>query len=204
MSETKRDLRVIFVGNSQVGKTTLMNRYIDKEFTAQSQTTINPVFSPATATTRNGTEIVMQLWDTAGQEKYQALSQVFYRDSHVAAICFDPNDQESVKSVPTWKNLVIQHEPKCSLVLVATKLDLVDQEKRGEVGTLANNLAHDIGVEYSFLTSSVTNEGVIELFTEIATIGEGILTKGSDNPVAPTVKVDSQTNKKNNKKDCNC
>ena len=178
------DLRVIFVGNSQVGKTALMNRYIDGEFSPPSQTTINPIFTPSKATSQKGTEIGLQLWDTAGQEKYQALSQVFFRDSHVAVICYDPSDEPSVHSIQKWKSDVLKHEPNCLLILTATKIDLVQPDQKLDVITNIGQLAKENDIGQFFVTSALTGEGVNELFVSIATIGEEIFEsqKNSNQP----------------------
>ena len=199
------DLRVIFVGNSQVGKTALMNRYIDGEFTPPTQTTVNPIFTPKTITSSNGTEIAIQLWDTAGQEKFQALSQVFYRGSHIAAICFDPSDEASKEAVPQWKERVLSHEPNCALILVATKVDLIEQSSRMEINGVTSHIAEECGINNYFITSAKTGEQVDELFTQIATLGEEILLKApKKEEQTSSIKLESQPTTQNDKKLQNC
>lgn len=188
----KDDLRVIFVGNSQVGKTALMNRFIDGEFSAPTQSTVNPIFTPKSAISENGTEIMMQLWDTAGQEKFQALSQVFYRDANVAAICIDLSDSATFSTVSVWKERVLTHEPECKLILVGTKHDLVQGDAKNKALQELSEAAEAAHIEYFYITSAKTGEGVNELFVQIATMGEAILTKPSNAPQPSKITVDDQ------------
>jgi small GTP-binding protein len=200
------DLRVIFVGNSQVGKTALMNRFIDGEFTPTTQTTVNPIFTPKVVESTNGTEITMQLWDTAGQEKYQALSQVFYRGSHVAAICYEVSDASSKDAIPMWKERILNHEPGCAVILVATKIDLIESSERMNACEVASHAAAEHGIASYFITSAKTGEGVDDLFRHIATIGEEVLNKAQkqEEPPSSVNLQPKDSQKKSDRQNCPC
>ncbi|EAY05224.1 Ras family protein [Trichomonas vaginalis G3] len=178
---SSEDLRVIFVGNSQVGKTALMNRYVDGEFSSTEQTTVNPIFTPKSATSASSKEIMMQLWDTAGQERFQSLSQVFYRDAHLAVICVDLSEPSTIDTISLWKERVLAHEPSCALIAVGTKLDLVFSENRTKVLSQLSEKATECQISSYYVTSSKTGEGIEDLFTQIATLGEDILSKKVNN-----------------------
>lgn len=207
MSDTKDYIRVIFVGDSGVGKTALINRYMEDEFSEETTSTMNPQFASAVATTINGDEINLQLWDTAGQEKFQSLSVVFYRDANIAIICFDASAENSYESIGKWKNQVLEYCPDCQIILAVTKLDLIDMEQRSDKINQWNELSQQNGLEFMFLTSAKTYEGFKELFTQIATVGDGIIHK-KDAPPKPhenTVRLSpSNNNPAQRKKDKAC
>ena len=101
--ERAPDARVIIIGNTQVGKTALLNRFVDKTYSPTTSSTVTPVFSPSQIETSSGTVVSLQLWDTAGQEKYQAVGKVFYRNANYAVICFESSDDDPLESIQKWE-----------------------------------------------------------------------------------------------------
>lgn len=206
MTEPTEYVRVIFVGDSGVGKTALINRYIEDEFSEETTSTMNPQYSSAVAQTTDGKDINLQLWDTAGQEKFQALSIVFYRDANVAVICFDSSNENSYESIGKWKSQVLEHRPECAIILAVTKLDLIPLEGRSEKMTNWNDLAQKNGISNIFLTSAKSFEGFKELFTQVATVGDQVIHK-KDAPLpqrSGTVRINSDNNNQPNKKANGC
>ncbi|KAK8883276.1 hypothetical protein M9Y10_045927 [Tritrichomonas musculus] len=165
-------IRVIFVGNTNVGKTALNTRYLQNDFNPEGAPTISPASSSVTAKTTTGKEVTLQLWDTAGQERFQSLSQVFYREANVAIICVDGSDPDSFNSVRVWASRVREFEPNCKFVLAVTKIDLV--EDRTSIVQLATQTAAEEEMPEGnvFYTSSKTGECVQELFAYVATLGD--------------------------------
>lgn len=78
MDEPKLNFKVILVGESGVGKTNLLTRYISNKFFVGTNTTIGIEFSSKVITVKD-TPVKVQLWDTAGQERYRALTSAFYK-----------------------------------------------------------------------------------------------------------------------------
>jgi small GTP-binding protein len=119
-------VKVILVGNSGVGKTCLIGSYLKNTFENRPTPTVAPAYSCREVKKRDGTVIVLQIWDTAGQERYSSISQLFFRDSDVALVCFEPNDESSLLGVHNWVKRILTEVSKCHLFGVIMKLsDLI-------------------------------------------------------------------------------
>jgi GTPase SAR1 family protein len=111
----------------------------------------------------------MGIWDTAGSERYEAMSRIYYRSAKAAIICFDllvPDDFEKVRE---WVGELKEQEPACALYIVGCKLDLVDPtaaQSRIDPA-LVRNYAQQVGA-HVFETSAKTGRNVDELFFTIA------------------------------------
>jgi small GTP-binding protein len=115
----------------------------------------------------NGTLVALQIWDTAGQEQYQSISQMFYRDAQVAFICYD---QKAIDGVDDWAFTLRNLVPDCRISLVVTKSDLLDANGLQALTAASARRAADIGALY-FVTSAKTGEGVPEVFRSAARVG---------------------------------
>ncbi|KAF3549378.1 hypothetical protein DY000_02002953 [Brassica cretica] len=94
-------LKVIVLGDSGVGKTSLMNQYVHKKFSLQYKATIGADF--VTKELQIGDKLVtLQIWDTAGQERFQSLGAAFYRGADCCALVHDVNVAKSFDSLETW------------------------------------------------------------------------------------------------------
>jgi small GTP-binding protein len=161
----KLTLKLILVGSSGVGKTSLVTSFFKQKFEAQIVSTVSPAFCNAPIEIDPHTTVDLQIWDTAGQEQYQSISQMFYRESHIAFICYD---RDEVGSVARWVARVREHAPDAKLFLVATKADLLTEE--GAEGAMTRegvDRATELNAKY-FLTSSLTGRNVFELFESAA------------------------------------
>ena len=157
-------LKVIMVGNSAVGKTSLVARYVEQPFTERTVSTSSPVFISATENV-NGENVDLEIWDTAGQEQYRSLMAMYFRGANVALLCFS---KETFGSIPEWNQAVKDAEPHCKILLVLTKSDLLSEDEIQGVYHDVEGL--DSAIEYvDFLvTSSKSGEGVRELFSTAA------------------------------------
>jgi len=72
----------------------------------------------------------MQIWDTAGQDRFESISTTFYKGAHGILLCYSITDRKSFENVTKWMNVINQHAPKnVSIVLAGTKVDLVEQRQ---------------------------------------------------------------------------
>ena len=94
-------LKVIILGDSGVGKTSLLNRYVNNKFDNRYQATIGADFRTK-ETEVEGTLVTLQIWDTAGQERYQSLGSAFYRGADACLLVFDLSSQESFRNLTAW------------------------------------------------------------------------------------------------------
>ncbi|KAL7712147.1 Ras-related protein Rab-7b [Entamoeba marina] len=104
MSKPKKTLlKMILIGDSSVGKSSLMNQFINKNFNSQYKATIGADFLTKEIDVDNQS-IALQVWDTAGHEKFMSFGQAFYRGSDCCFLVFDVTNEISFKSLDTWKN----------------------------------------------------------------------------------------------------
>jgi Ras-related protein Rab-7A len=94
--------KIILLGDSGVGKTSLINRYRTHHFSSRIKATVGADF--CTKEIKFGDQLIsVQIWDTAGQERFQALSCAFYRGSDACIICFDLTDAMTFSNLTSWK-----------------------------------------------------------------------------------------------------
>ena len=136
--------KIIFVGDAGVGKTTIINRINDNEFQSSYDATIGVDFWAKKINFR-GNEITLQIWDTAGQEKYRGLIPSYVRNSSIVFIVFDITNRKTFESIPKWIELIKSIE-KNILVLIGNKDDLEEkrevEEKEGKELAKKNEIAY--------------------------------------------------------------
>ncbi|KAH0791900.1 small GTP-binding protein [Histomonas meleagridis] len=192
----RRPLKIILVGSSGVGKTSLINTFFEQPYETETQPTVAPAFCSTTVEVSDQSKVELHIWDTAGQERFQSIGGMFYRDSDIAFICFD---YDSKDTIPSWISRVRQQVPECIIFLVLTKEDLLTSEQRSEILNdsdvmVQNNKAHSL-----FLTSASTKNGVVPLFNAAAECVFQILTSAQPITVDVTKKDDGGNGKK-----CKC
>ena len=161
-------VKVILVGNSGVGKTCLIASFYKQSFDNKTSPNVAPAYSYSDVRNSKGLTIRLQIWDTAGQEKYLSVNQLFFRDSGVAFICFEAGDKESLESVPDWVKRVKDEVPTCELLFVITKSDLKTKEEMETILDEAKNALQQYNPQKIYVTSAVTREGVTEVFDAAA------------------------------------
>lgn len=119
--------KVVLIGDSGVGKTNIMSRYIKDEFSIETKTTVGVEFG-AKKLEINGNNIKAQIWDTAGQERYKSITNAYYKGAKGALIVFDITRSSSFESVDKW---LIELKSKCevdvSIILIGNKCDLENE-----------------------------------------------------------------------------
>ncbi|XP_074600491.1 RAS oncogene family member Rab7 [Brevipalpus obovatus] len=127
-SRKKVLLKVIILGDSGVGKTSLMNQYVNKRFSNQYKATIGADFLTKEFEIDNRL-VTMQIWDTAGQERFQSLGVAFYRGADCCVLVFDVTAPNTFKSLDAWRDeFLIQASPRdpesFPFVVIGNKIDL--------------------------------------------------------------------------------
>ena len=130
MSEEESGIKVILLGESSVGKTSLIKVAIGKKFNSSELTTYSANYS-IKKFNYNGKEYTFNLWDTIGQEKYRALTKMFFKDSKIIILVYDITSEKSFKELEYWYNQVVNELGKEGyyLAIVGNKKDLYNQEK---------------------------------------------------------------------------
>eukprot|EP01121_Diplochlamys_sp_Union-15-3_P015503 TRINITY_DN5139_c0_g3_i1.p1 TRINITY_DN5139_c0_g3~~TRINITY_DN5139_c0_g3_i1.p1 ORF type:complete len:192 (-),score=34.80 TRINITY_DN5139_c0_g3_i1:29-604(-) len=164
---SKVDVKVVFLGQHSVGKTTLVDRYLNGSYKPNVTATVGAAFA-AKKVVIGGQTITLGIWDTAGQERYESMSRIYYRSARAACICFDLTSSQSYKKVKFWVEELLANEEQCIIYLVGTKVDLVNEgEARVVDAAEITNYAESVSGKY-FETSSKTGQNVEALFTTIA------------------------------------
>jgi len=170
-------MKIVTIGDSNVGKTALLTRYTDSSFTESHVLTIGNYLLNITYSFLSGVEfrmkpidvekkrITLHLWDTAGVERFSALTSSFYNKASGILLCYSISDRVSFERVTHWIVQVQQFARKdvCKL-LVATKCDLKERRVSTEEGKA---LAERYGIKF-IETSAKENKNVDEAFMAIA------------------------------------
>lgn len=120
---------MVLIGESGVGKTNLLSRFTRNEFNHDSRTTIGVEFSTRTLTL-DGHLVKAQIWDTAGLERYRAITSAYYRGAVGALLVYDITKHQSYESVDRWLKELYDHADASILVmLVGNKSDLKDEAR---------------------------------------------------------------------------
>ena len=117
-------MKVIIIGDSSVGKTNIMSRYLKNQFLENSKATVGVEFG-AKLFNINGHKIKAQIWDTAGQEKYKAITGAYYKGSKGAFVVYDITRKDTFESIDRWINdLKTTGDPKLNIMIIGNKCDL--------------------------------------------------------------------------------
>jgi len=165
---SKVDVKVVLLGKHDVGKTCLVERYLHGKFKFNVTATVGAAFG-AKKVDVNGTSITLGIWDTAGAERYESMSRIYYRSARAAIVCYDLTNKQSFGKVRFWIEELLANEKNCDIYIVGTKLDKIqeDPESRAIESHNVENYAENIGAKV-FETSSKTGENVENLFYKIA------------------------------------
>ncbi|KAI0135759.1 hypothetical protein F4811DRAFT_534715 [Daldinia bambusicola] len=164
-------LKVIVLGDSGVGKTSLLNQYVNKKFSASYKATIGADFLIQKVLI-DDQQVTVQLWDTAGQERFQSLGVAFYRGADCCVLVFDVNNSKSFDSLDSWRDeFLIQASPRdpenFPFVVLGNKID-VDESKRVVSSKRAATFCQSKGDIPYFETSAKEAVNVEQAFDVIA------------------------------------
>jgi small GTP-binding protein len=142
--------KVIFVGNANVGKTSIVQRKINNTFNSVAHSTIGAALN---LFEKDGKKI--EIWDTAGQERYRSLIKIYFRGARIAVIVYDATDKNKIKSIDNWLKIVKDNDIN-EIIIVGSKCDL--------------NFRDDVLTHYPhILVSSKNNINIDTLFDLIVT-----------------------------------
>ena len=166
MSEVE-SFKVVLIGESGVGKTSIITQFIDQTFQEDQQSTTGGTFSTKSVVCDNGKTLKFEIWDTAGQERYRALTKMFYKDANAAVLVYDITRKDSFEEIQNyWSNQIKESSPPgIILAVAANKSDLIDHEAVDE--EQARKFAEDLGA--IFVSTTATQiDPVNDLFIQIA------------------------------------
>ena len=166
MSEVE-SFKVVLVGESGVGKTSIITQFIDQTFQEDQQSTTGGTFSTKSVQCDNGKILKFEIWDTAGQERYRSLTKMFYKDANAAVLVYDITRKDSFEEMQNyWANQIKESSPPgIILAIAANKSDLIDNEAVDEEA--ARKFADDLGAIFVSTTAKQI-EPINDLFIQIA------------------------------------
>ena len=167
--------KIIFVGDAGVGKTTIIGRIMDNPYNEVYEPSIGVDFMSKNIKFR-GQNVKLQMWDTAGQEKYKGLIPSYVRNSSIVFVVYDVSVKTSFDNIPKWINFIKTIE-NTTLVLCGNKIDLSNREVTKEEGQA---LAQKEGIAF-FEVSAKTDENIKNMFynmvVELPTFAENNVNK---------------------------
>uniref|UniRef100_A0A2K6KPE9 Ras-related protein Rab-23 n=1 Tax=Rhinopithecus bieti TaxID=61621 RepID=A0A2K6KPE9_RHIBE len=134
-------IKMVVVGNGAVGKSSMIQRYCKGIFTKDYKKTIGVDFLERQIQV-NDEDVRLMLWDTAGQEEFDAITKAYYRGAQACVLVFSTTDRESFEAVSSWREKVVAEVGDIPTVLVQNKIDLLDDSciKNEEAEALAKRL----------------------------------------------------------------
>jgi len=167
MSKKKKmtRLQIITLGDSKVGKTSILNRFKDGSFNTNIITTIGVDFVSKVVKVGNK-EVLVRLWDTAGQERFHTVTHNSYKKSQGVLLVFDVEDKETLAGLQKWMSLLNEHGDK-SIVkyLIANK---IDSDKRTVMTEEGKELADKYNMKY-YEVSAKTGVNITKSITDLVT-----------------------------------
>ena len=151
--------KIVLLGDSNVGKSNILSKYLHNEFNQDSKSTVGVEFCSKTFEIDEKTTIKAQIWDTAGQERYRSITNSYYKGAKGAFIVYDITKKSSFENVDSWLNdLKLNNNENINIILIGNKSDL--EEKREISVEIGEKKA--INNKIGFIETSAKNGNNIE------------------------------------------
>ena len=193
----KNEMKAILLGNSGVGKTNLIKTSMGNNFEEDSQTTTNATFFQKEI--KIGKEsYYLDLWDTAGQEKYQSVTKIFLKKSEIIVFVYDITDENSFNDLEKWIEMseeMIDNDHICGIV--GNKADLYSKEKVEE--RVAREYAESKRMQFQLVSAKENPSLFTNFLKDLVIEHKGCIRSEQSEHV-----VLKKENKSTKKEKCNC
>ena len=171
-------VKLLMLGDSTVGKSSLMTRFANDNFSEAFEATIGVDFRIRILNVGE-TRVKLQIWDTAGQERYRTITRAFYRNAQGIMIVYDITNKESFLNVDKWLQQAAEYgSPRARIILVGTKCDLESERQVSYEDGLRKGEQHGIKfIETSAKASTNVDTACKTLVSEILAEGDPITNK---------------------------
>jgi Ras-related protein Rab-11A len=154
--------KIVIIGDSGVGKSNLLSRYLKNEFSLDTKSTVGVEFATQKLEIQNF-KVKVQIWDTAGQERYKSITNAYYKGAKGALLVYDITKKETFENIDKWIfELKRNGDEDLTLVLIGNKCDLESQRE------VCKSIGNDKAMLYNcaFIeTSALSAENVNKAFT---------------------------------------
>ena len=200
--------KILILGDATVGKTSMLLRYIDNKFATDSLSTLG-VDVKYKYVTLDNKKIRMNIWDTAGQDRFKTIAKNYFKGANAVIFVFDVNHKNTIDKIKFWINSVKDNSSINILeIIVGNKIDI--EGKREVTKEQLKSLGEKYGME-TFETSAKTGEGINEVFNYLVTNliknpNIGKVLSDEESSVSNSVRLITKNtfNKKNKAHNCNC
>ena len=128
------DAKIVIIGQTNVGKTCIVQKFIQGNFSEKSENTLAGTYL-SKVVELDGYLIRLQIWDTAGQERYRSMARIYYRGAHAAILVYDINERSSFDAIDSWvDSLYTNTDKNIQLYIIGNKYDLSDRQISYEEG----------------------------------------------------------------------
>ena len=171
------DIKVITLGNSEVGKSSFIIKYIDNSFTLYYTATLGIDFKQKKIKLKDGRDVRLRIFDTAGQERYKSVSASFIKKADGVILIYDIGNLESFEAVENWiKSIREIGKDKLPIILVGNKCDLSDDKRMISLKE-GQDKADEFNIPF-YETSCKEGINIKEVFEKLV---DDIMEKGSKN-----------------------
>ena len=190
-SESSKTFKILTIGESGVGKTCILRRFVENKFLKNHLATIGIDFKTKTLNINNQ-EIKLKIWDTAGQERFRNITTQYYKGADGIVLIYDVTDDASYEKIRDWMEQILSNTKRedIGLVLLGNKCDM---EPRAVTEEQGNKMAEELKVSY-FETSALTGQGINEAFNELTR--DIMKRKGVDNGGNENLELKNNVSKK--------
>ena len=157
--------KVVMLGLSGVGKSSVMLRAARNEFLETMDATLGAAYIPIKRTATSGETVYMEVWDTAGQERFDSLAPMYYRNARAAIVVYDISDRLSLSKAKYWCQLIRQCLPLATILLIGNKCD---KENVRAISRTEGRAIATTTDSHFYETSACSGYNVQEVFQDLA------------------------------------
>ena len=194
--------KLILIGDSCVGKSNILLKYLKNQFNENSKTTIGVEFGTKNIIINNK-RIKIQIWDTAGQERYRSITSAYYKGAKGALIVYDITRKNTFDNIDKWiTDLKLNGDKNICIIILGNKSDLINKrEINKNDGIKKAEMYKTAFLETSALNGDNISKAFDELIEQIVINNKNIFQDDNENEIDKGVNLNDEKNN-NNKKCC--
>ena len=201
----KEEIKLIILGDTGVGKTSIINRYIENKFTDNIPSTIGSNYIGKNLK-RGDKQYVLNIWDTTGQERYRSVTKLFVQEAKIVVLVYSINSKESFNVLDIWYKQVLDIcGENIIIAVIGNKTDLFDQNEYEDNELISEEegkkYATDKNALFKLVSAKIDRKGINSLFDEL--LDEYIKKNPNSNSQLSSFQLNPPSNKKIKKKE-NC